>query len=588
MAKAEFSLREMIEAAPQGREWLDGLSKTLGQTGHKDVLEKLSAVTDDGLVIGPIYPLTHPRDQPVTMVARADKAWKTLTRIDHPSATEANAQLLHDLEQGADGALLVLAGSASAHGFGIDLPDLSSFKVLFDNIFVDATSLRFDGMSAAQCDLWNEFCNGRDYDLNALNISMNGPDAKGLVGGSASLIADASKWHNKGATAAQELGLALAETVSLMRGLCAGGTDIGSASTRLSITLSSDADQFESMAKFRAMRLLWRKLLQTLSADDTPLSLHATTSWRMMGRREPWTNVLRTTMATFAAGLGGADSISVLPHTQALGLPDAFSRRVARNISLILQEESHLGKIVDPAYGAGVYDALTVSLAEAAWKNFQTIEAQGGFVAAVDNGAVQQMIAASREAYMRDVATRKTVSLGNSHFAQLDAPAVSTLINIPLEPEDQDERFGDLRDGILFEQLADRAQNLSVFTQPPVLLLCLGNRKAWKARSDFATDLFAAAGLAVESLAVQNREVGASTKVDKLDIEHTPVICLCGADADYDANAEALVANLKEAGARHILLAGRSDLAGLDDTIFIGCDAHAVLDRVLLALEGSS
>lgn len=582
MAKAEFSLREMIEAAPKGREWLDGLSKTLGQTGHEDVLKKLSAETDDGLVIAPIYPLTHPQKQPVTLAARADKAWKTLARIDNPSASEANAQLLHDLEQGADGALLVLAGSGSAHGFGIDLPDLSSFKALFDNIFVDATSLRFDGMSGAQVDLWTEFCSGRGYDHNALNISMNGPDAKGLKGVSATLIADASKWHNKGATAAQELGLGLAETVSLMRELCVGGTDTGSVAKRLSVTLSSDADQFESMAKFRAMRLLWRKLLQTLSADDTHLSLHATTSWRMMGRREPWTNVLRTTMATFAAGLGGADSISVLPHTQALGLPDAFSRRVARNISLILQEESHLGKIVDPASGAGVYDALTVSLAEAAWANFQTVEAQGGFAAAVENGAVQQMITASREAYLRDVASRKTVSLGNSHFAQIDVPDVTTLISIPLETEDQDEQFGDLRDGILFERLADRTQNLSIARQPAVLLLCLGNRKAWKARSDFAADLFAAAGLAV-----QNQEVGAGTKADKLDTERTPVICLCGTDADYDANAEALVASLKEAGARHILLAGRSGLAGLDDTIFIGCDAHAVLDRVLLKLEGS-
>ncbi|MCL4152375.1 UNVERIFIED_CONTAM: hypothetical protein GTU68_002200 [Idotea baltica] len=303
----------------------------------------------------------------------------------------------------------------------------------------------------------------------------------------------------------------------------------------------------------------------------------------MMGRRDPWTNVLRTTMATFAAGLGGADSISVLPHTQALGLPDAFSRRVARNISLILQEESHLGKTVDPASGAGVYDSLTVSLAEAAWVNFQTIESQGSFTAAVENGAVQQMISVSRQAYLKNIATRKTVSLGNSHFAQLDAPDVSTLINRPLETEDQDESFGDLRDGILFERLARRTQILSGSARPTVLLLCLGHRKAWKARSDFATDLFAAAGLAVE-----NQEVGADAKIDKLVAESTSVVCLCGADADYDANAEALVAPLREAGVRHILLAGPSDLAGLDDTIFMGCDVHAVLDRVLLVLEGST
>lgn len=581
MAKTELSLREMIEAAPQGRQWLDGLSKTLGQTGHKDVLEKLSATTDDGLVIAPIYPLIRSREHPVSVSARAGRAWKTLTRIDHPSPADANAQLLHDLEQGADGALLVLNGSDSAHGFGIDLSDLSSFEILFDNIFLDATCLRIDGMSAAQLDLWSEYCDGRNYNQKDMDVSINGRNAIALPKEATIRIADASVWHNKGATAGQELALALAETVSFMRNLSANGVDPNSASNQLSVTLSCDADQFETMAKFRGMRLLWCKLLDVIGADPAPLSLHASTSWRMMGRRDPWTNILRTTMATFAAGLGGADSISVLPHTQALGLPDAFARRVARNISLILQEESHLGKIVDPAAGAGVYDELTLSLAEAAWTNFQSIEAQDGFTAAVENGSVRQMIAASRQARTQDIVTRKTVSLGNSHFAQLGAPEVSTLIKRPLETEDEDTGFGDLRNGVLFERLADRAQKLSISSQPTVLLLCLGDRKAWKVRSDFASDLFAAGGLATETL-----EVSADLTFAQLDTERTPIICLCGADADYETSAEELIVILRNAGAGHILLAGRSGLSGFDDTVFTGCDAHAALDKVLLVLEG--
>lgn len=581
MAKEEFSLREMIEATPQGRHWLDGVSETLGQSGHDHVLEKLSSLTDDGLLVAPIYPLTGTNTHSFPVTARADAKWKTLTRIDHPAPAEANAQLLHDLEQGADGAVLVLRGSGSAHGFGIELEDHASFDALFADIFIDATSLRFGGMTAAQLALWSDFCDRRNYDQSRLDVSFDTHDISGLENSSARLIADATKWHHKGGTAAQELGFALAEIVSVMRNLSGFGVDAHAIPNRISVALSCDADQFETMSKFRAMRLLWNQLLQAMDGVETPLNIHATTSWRMMGRRDPWTNVLRTTMASFAAGLGGADSVTVLPHTQALGLPDAFARRIARNISLILQEESHLGKMVDPAAGAGVYDTLTLSLAEAAWTIFQSLEAQGGSTAATDNGAIDQILAISRTARMSDVVTRKIVSIGNSHFAQLDAPDVDTLVSRPLESNEDLEPMGNLRDGIPFEQLADRAQKLSAHTWPFITLLCIGSRKAWKARSDFASDLFAAGGLATELLTLEP-----DPEFDRLDTEQTPIICLCGSDADYDSSARELITRLQDAGAAYMVLAGRSDLAGLDDTVFTGCDAHAVLDRVLLVLEG--
>ena len=581
MAKEEFSLREMIEATPHGRQWLDGVSQTPGQSDDDHVLEKLSSLTDDGLPVAPIYPLSGTNTPSLPVAARADAKWKMLTRIDHPAPAEANAQLLRDLEQGADGAVLVLRGSGSSHGFGIELADYTSYDTLFDNIFVDATSLRFDGMTTAQLTLWSDFCDRRNYDQSRLDISLDAHDVSGLKDSSARLIADATKWHDKGATAAQELGFALAEIVSVMCDLSGSGVDGHAIPNRIGVALSCDADQFETMAKFRAMRLLWNQLLQAMGSVESPLNIHATTSWRMMGRRDPWTNVLRMTMASFAAGLGGADSVTVLPHTQALGLPDAFARRVARNISLILQEESHLGKMVDPAAGAGVYDTLTLSLAEAGWTIFQSLEAQGGFAAATENGAIDQMVADSRTARMSDVVTRKIVSLGNSHFAQLDAPAVDTLITRPLETEQDLEPFGNLRDGIPFEQLADRAQKLSAHTKPTISLLCIGSRKAWKARSDFASVLFAAGGLATEILTLDS-----DPALGSLDTLKTPIICLCGSDADYDSSARELIARLQDAGAAHIVLAGRSDLAGLDDTLFTGCDAYAVLDRVLLVLEG--
>lgn len=580
MAKAEFSLREMIETTPQGRQWLDRVSQTSGSNDVNKILEKLSTYTEDGLHVAPIYPMTGDKAGALPVAARPGQSWKTLTRIDHPVPTEANAQLLHDLEQGADGAVLVLGGSGSSHGFGIELKDQSSLDALFENIFVDATSLQIDGMSSIQYAWWTDFCARRNYDQGSLDVRFNAGDLSGLDACPTDLIASGSKWHDKGATAAQELGLALAEIVSLMRNLSASDSTALPEPGRLGVALSCDADQFETMAKFRAMRLLWSRLLQAMDIADTPLALHANTSWRMMGRRDPWTNVLRATMASFAAGLGGADSVCVLPHTQALGLPDAFARRVARNISLILQEESHLGKLVDPAAGAGVYDALTLSLAEASWKEFQALEAQGGFADAVKSGAVDEMVADSRKMRANKIATRKIVSLGNSHFAQLNAPETNTLIDRPLESNADLERSGQWRDGFVFEQLSARAKELSANTQPAILLLGLGSHKAWKARADFATDLFAAGGLAT-----QVQALASDKSLSYLDTEKTPVICLCGSDDYYKAEAPELISRLKNAGGQHVLLAGRSDIAALDDTIFVGCNAHIVLARVLQVLE---
>ena len=127
--------------------------------------------------------------------------------------------------------------------------------------------------------------------------------------------------------------------------------------------LSADADQFLTMAKFRALRLLWARIEQGCGLTPKPLFIAAETAWRMLTQRDPYVNMLRATMATFSAGLGGADSITVLPHTLALGLPDAFARRAARNTQLVLLEESNLAKVADPAAGSGGIEALTQSFA---------------------------------------------------------------------------------------------------------------------------------------------------------------------------------------------------------------------------------
>src|SRR3981189_980010 len=191
--------------------------------------------------------------------------------------------------------------------------------------------------------------------------------------------------------------------------------------------LAADADQFLTMAKFRALRLLWARVEQACGLAPKPLFIFADTAWRMLTQRDPYVNMLRGTIATFSAGLGGANSINVLPHTLALGLPDAFARRVARNTQLVLLEESNLAKVSDPGAGSGGIEALTQQLCEAAWSLFQEIEKAGGVFAALQQSLIQRKVAATRAVREANIAKRKEVLTGASEFPNLHEAQVAVL-----------------------------------------------------------------------------------------------------------------------------------------------------------------
>ena len=192
------------------------------------------------------------------------------------------------------------------------------------------------------------------------------------------VAADARAVHAAGGTPAQELGFAISAAVAYLRALADGGFSREAAAAAIGFRLAADADQFFTLAKFRALRLMWGRVRSACGLDAAPARVHGESAWRTMSARDPYVNVMRGATAAFAAGLGGADSVSVLPHTQAIGLPDALARRLARNAQLILLEESHLGFVADPAAGAGVFEALTATLCENGWAVFQTLERAGG------------------------------------------------------------------------------------------------------------------------------------------------------------------------------------------------------------------
>lgn len=594
MATGNSPILQSIEQSAGGSKWLELISKTFQDTSATDAFMRLGTLTLDEIRLDPIYPIVKPDDDPDNAFFRQEMPWRTLSRVEHPDIKEANQQLLQDLEQGADGTIIVHKGAGSGHGFGIDIDTQEKLQALLEGVFVDATHLRFEGFKTSQLSLWLSFCESRNYDPQNLSVSFGlqpglkdrPTDFSQLPDASSSnacwFTADGAHWHNSGASAAQELGLVLAQMVDFLRQDSNSQFDLSAAARMIDVKLSCDADQFETLSKFRAMRALWAQVLASCELENVPLSIHAETSWRMMSRRDPWTNILRTTLASFSAALGGADSIAVLPHTQALGLPDPFARRIARNTSLILQEESHLNRVVDPAAGAGLFDSFSNALAEEAWNIFQDIEASRGWAKAFASGTPQELFAKTKIVRQDKIAKRKTVSLGNSHFSKLDEKPVAVLMELPLETNPS-AGFVYMRDGLPFEQLAARADMLALNQRPAVALICLGDPKNYKARESFAADFFASAGLHCVSHVVKE-----PSDLDDFIADETPIACLCGSDDTYAASANDLLTQLKSQGARHCLVAGRENYASADGNIYLGVNAVEALDTILTVFEGAN
>jgi methylmalonyl-CoA mutase len=308
----------------------------------------------------------------------------------------------------------------------------------------------------------------------------------------------------------------------------------------------------------------------------------------MMSRREPYVNMLRTTIAVAAAGLGGADSITALPHTAPLGLPDAFARRVVRNTQLILLEESNLAKVGDPAAGSGALEDLTGKLCAAAWSLLQEIEAAGGAWAALERGLVQRKVAAVRDRRLQAVARRKDALTGTSDFADLKETPPAVLDVPPIvAPKEATaaltiEPLPRIRLAEPFERLRDASDHILAQTggRPKIFLANLGRLSDFTARAAFARNFFEAGGIeALTSDGFGSRDEMAAA----FQASGARLACLCSSDKVYAADAADAATAL--AGAAHIYLAGRPrelepalKAAGVGTFIFAGCDVLATLD----------
>src|SRR4051794_26600099 len=428
--KAHFSTRpepamdDLTLAAefpsPTRDDWLTRIAAVLKGA---DFEKKLVSRSYDGLRIEPLYEKAEAPPQPGRAV---HGRWRIAQRIDHPEPASANELALADLEGGADALAFVYAGAPSARGFGVRIDTADDLDRALEGVMLDLIHIRLETapfrgrFAAAQ---WSELIRRRGLDPAALSIDVGldpigdlarteslpepWPTLAGRISdltrelreagfAGPTLRVDARAYHEAGASEAQELAAALATGVAYLRALEAGGHALEAARDALAFLLVADADEFLTVAKLRALRRLWARVEEACGLVPKPARLEAETAWRMTTRRDPWVNLLRTTIAAFSAGIGGADAVTVLPFTAARGLPDAFARRLARNTQLILLEESNLWRVGDPAAGSGGFEALTDALCRTAWDLFQAIEREGGIVESLSRGALQARIAAVR------------------------------------------------------------------------------------------------------------------------------------------------------------------------------------------------
>ncbi|MFA7429316.1 MAG: methylmalonyl-CoA mutase family protein [Rhodospirillaceae bacterium] len=442
---------------------------------------------------------------------------------------------------------------------------------------------------------------------------------------------DAGPYSDAGASDVEDLACAMATAVAYLRAMTAAGMSIDAACRQISFSIPVGTDFFLGIAKLRAARMLWARVAEACGAaeDSRSAALHATTASRVVSQRDPWVNILRVTVASFAAGVAGADSVTALPFDAALGLPSDLARRIARNTQIILQEESNLTRVIDPAGGSWYVETLTRQVAERAWAEFQAIEAEGGMAAALTSGSLAARLDKSWQARRAAVAKRKDALTGINEFpnltekpveceqpdlAALRKGAVARLANVrrggsvgaigTLFDLARDGTLGGLtaalsdggkasitalpahRLGEEFEALRDASDRWLAAngSRPKVFLANMGKVAQHTGRATFARNFFEAGG--IEAITTDGFD-DAATMAAAFKASGASVACICGTDAQYDESAEAFAKTLKETGASRVVLAGRAgdkqaayDAAGVDDYIYVGCDVLGLLQAL--------
>jgi len=586
-----------ISMAESGRDqWRAAVAGVLAKSSRKDPADLgaeperlLDSPTYEGFPIRPLYTVLDEHPEPSLpgrwpyvrggdALRDVKSGWKVAEAFPlpgGPAVSDGNDAVLSALTDGVS-ALVLRVGQASeatggSSGHGVPVAELDR---LLEGVFLELVPLILesgadyvaaaDAVLALVSNFDDDKRRSLSVDLGAdpLTAALGDRSAPavddvvttaakltGFAGGVRAVTVDGATLHDLGASASWELAGAVAAGVAYLRLLCDGGIAAPDALAQISFRYGADDDQFMTIAKMRAARQLWARVAEVVGHPEAgAATIHAVTSRAMMAQRDPWVNMLRTTLGAFGAGVGGADTVQVYEFDSSIpgGLPGVartFARRMARNTQLLLLEESHLGRVLDPAGGSWFVEDLTRRLTEEAWRHFQDVEARGGFVEARDHVAAQ--IAEVRATRSDDVAHRRTALTGVNEYPNLT--------EAPLAPSDATS--GVARYAAGFEALRDRSDAYLAArgARPKALLLPVGPLAEHNVRTSFAANLLASGG--VET--VNPGTVSAAGVAQAVtEAGHPAAVVICGTDARYAKEASEVVRAARDAGVSHVYLAG--------------------------------
>ena len=616
------------------QQWQRLVAKVLHVDADVESPERqLATITGDGIEIEPLYVAADARPAPgypgqSPFVRGRGPAgnrggWDVRQRHQHPDPAVAREQIMEDLEGGVSSLWLDLGdGRISVDA----LPDVLAETYLdLAPIVLDAGA-QFGQAAEAFLDVAASRgvppgalagCLGADplgvlaragvepgpIDAANLTAAASDPAAADPAGsrlaaaadlarrcaadfpGIRAIVVDALPYHEAGGTDAEELGCALAAGLEYLRAMQATGLPAEAAFGQLEFRFAATADQFATIAKLRAARRVWARVAQQcgVTSEAGGQYQHAVSSWSMLTRRDPWNNILRATLACFAAGVGGADAITVAPFDAAIGQPDRLARRVARNVHALLVEESHVARVIDPAGGSWYVEDLTEQLAAKAWAWFQEIERSGGLRTALAAGLIADRLAASRERRRDALARRREAVTGVTEFPLIG----ETLLSRPPAAQTDGSKTGGLprvRWSQWHEELRDRADACALATgSPPTLTLApLDASRASVARAGQVAALLAPAGIMTISAA----PVIPATSTDRASGPAAVVIVCGGADAPAD-QVRAAVDTARGQGASTVVVAAgdpQAAVPGADERMIDDMDVLAFCGRMLDAL----
>lgn len=596
---------------PDHPQWLSLVEKTLkGQPFEKT----MQSTTLDGIVVDALS--TVDSNQIDAQPIRAHGDWAIASPNWGNDAQAVNRDILIDLERGASSIALTLSADGD---MGIAPHQL---RTALEGVYLDMVPLNLiqgEDFSAGVT-AYSELVGERNYTSDALTGSL-GVDPIGTLARTGKLqttaeqaIADgaaiATEWSkrypcvaifsadgtvicNAGGTEAMEVAGAVSSAITYLRAMEKSGLSLDVAATQIQFAFSASADLWLTIAKFRAARRLWQNVLAVCGVEDVPMRLNAVSAVNALSKSDPWVNILRGTASCFAAAIGGADTITTLPHDLFLGTTNDFSRRIARNIQIILMEESNLGRVSDPSAGSYAIEKMTSDLAEKSVELFADMELAGGILSVLRSGKLSSTIANVADQRGSDIRKRKISITGvsefpNIHEPPLDVPPIiatvateretgAAEIIAPLPLRRLSQEFEDLR-------LRSDEVYLKTGKRPKIALVNFGTATDYTGRASFAKNFFEAGG--IETIA----DAGASTveqAADNYKASGADIAVLCGTDQLYMDLGADLTKAIKALGCIRLYLAGKPaglDVSSIDECIFMGCDVIASVENAYIAM----